>query len=83
MQEPPAVWEETFRTRAYEVDAGGAASPLTLCNWLQEAAGNHANALGWSVDALAPKGLTWVLSRLHLEIGRLPAWKEVVRVATW
>ena len=83
MPEPPAVWDEQFRTRAYEVDAGGHASPLTVCDWLQEAAGNHATALGWSVESLAPLGLTWVLSRLHLEITRLPAWREVVSVKTW
>ncbi len=83
MPQPPSVWAEEFRTRAYEVDAGGLASPLTVCNWLQEAAGNHADALGWSVDSLAPLGLTWVLSRLHLEITRLPAWRELVSVRTW
>jgi medium-chain acyl-[acyl-carrier-protein] hydrolase len=78
-----AVWSETFRVRASEVDAGGHASVEAICDWLQEAAGNHAASLGWAVDDLLPRGLTWVLVRLRLELHRVPAWKETVEVTTW
>jgi medium-chain acyl-[acyl-carrier-protein] hydrolase len=78
-----AVWSETFRVRAYEVDASGRASVPALCNWLQEAAGNHATALGWGVDALQERGLTWVLARFHLRLARQPGWRQDVRVRTW
>ncbi|MEW6336894.1 MAG: acyl-[acyl-carrier-protein] thioesterase [Acidobacteriota bacterium] len=79
----PAVWPEDVRVRASEADAAGLLSPRALCDWLQEAAGNHATALGWAVDQLAGRGLTWVLSRLHLRVTRYPAWRESVRVETW
>lgn len=79
----PAVWVEPFRVRAYEVGVHGRLGALDLCNWLQEAAGNHATALGWSVDQLAPRGLTWVLSRLHLRMDAFPRWREEVAVRTW
>ena len=78
-----AVWSEAFRVRASEVDAGGHASVEAICDWLQEAAGNHAGSLGWAVDDLLPRGLTWVLVRLRLELGRVPAWKALVEVSTW
>jgi medium-chain acyl-[acyl-carrier-protein] hydrolase len=77
------VWREELRVRAYEVGADGWATPLALANWMQEAAGNHATALGWAVDQLAPKGLTWVLSRLHVRVDGYPRWRESVTVETW
>lgn len=83
MDEAPAVWSENFRVRAYEVDVSGRASVATVCNWLQETAGNHVTALGWAVDDLAPRGLTWVLSRLHLRLHRLPGWRDDVQIVTW
>jgi len=83
MDQAPAVWSENFRIRAYEVDATSRASVPAITNWLQEVAGNHATALGWAVDALQAQGRTWVLSRLHLRLGRPPAWREDVRVNTW
>ena len=83
MDEAPAVWSENFRVRAYEVDVSGRASVPTVCNWLQEAAGNHATALGWGVDDLQREGLTWVLSRFHLQLEHRPGWREEVAVATW
>jgi medium-chain acyl-[acyl-carrier-protein] hydrolase len=83
VDEVPAVWSENFRVRAYEVDARGRASVPAVCNWLQETAGNHASALGWGVDDLQREGLTWVLSRFHLQLERRPGWREEVTVATW
>jgi len=77
------VWSESFKVRAYEVDVWGRASVLTVCNWLQEVAGNHATHLGWGIEDLQARGSTWLLSRLHLRVKRLPPWREEVRVETW
>ena len=83
MEQTLPEWTENFRVRAYEVDVSGRASIATVCNWLQETAGNHVTALGWAVDDLAPRGLTWVLSRLHLRLHRLPGWRDDVQIVTW
>jgi len=83
MNDAPAVWSETLRVRASEVGPDGLARPTALADWLQEAAGNHATALGWAVDQLGDRGLTWVLSRLHVRVGTLPRWRAEVQVATW
>lgn len=76
-------WNESFRVRAYEVDPSGHASIQTLCNYLQEAAGNHAQTFGASVEQLTGQNLTWVLSRLHVQVSQYPAWRETIRVETW
>jgi len=74
---------EKFIVRSYEVDVTGRATVLTISNFLQEIAGNHAGKLGVSVDKLFAKKLTWVLSRLHLKMFSYPFWREEVSILTW
>ena len=77
------IHSENFTVRAYEMDASGKASVITICNYLQEIAGNHATELGVAVDQLFKKNMTWVLSRLHVQIDRFPFWREKIRLDTW
>lgn len=75
-----------FRVRAYEAGAAGHISVVTLCDYLQEAAGLHATALGFDRVALTPgrpPAGVWVLRRLRLEATYLPVWRETVTVETW
>ncbi len=83
MTDVPSIWTETFRVRAYEVDVAGRATVQTLCNYLQEVAGNHAHARGMAVDQLAAQDLTWVLTRLHLRVLRYPIWRQTLTLSTW
>lgn len=69
--------------RAYEADARGVASIQTICNYLQEAAGNHAFHLHVAVDQLLKQDLTWVLARLHVRMNRYPRWRDELTVTTW
>ncbi|MCU0293211.1 MAG: thioesterase [Thermoanaerobaculaceae bacterium] len=77
------VWSEGVRVRAFEVGPDGVAGMPSLCDWLQEAAGNHASALTWGVENLQTQHLTWVLARLHLRVARWPRWREDLTVRTW
>ena len=77
------IWHEPFTVRAYEMDAAGCASPAALCDYLQEAAGNHARHLGFDIAALQLHGHTWMLSRLRVRLLRPPAWRETLTVETW
>jgi acyl-ACP thioesterase len=74
---------EDFRVRSYETNVNGVASAQTICNYLQEVAGNHATKLGVGVDQLLKKNLTWVLSRLHVQFFRYPQWREIINIETW
>ncbi len=74
---------ETYRVRSYEVDADGRLSVPALFNLLQDAASNHAEALGVSIRHLRSENLTWVLSRLHLSIDAWPRWGDTLQVQTW
>ncbi len=80
---PAPVWIEEFRVRSYELGPEGALSAESLCDYLQEAAGRHAEELGISIDAIGRDNLTWVLARLDLLLEGLPGRGRTVRVETW
>ena len=73
----------TFLVHTYEVDFRARALPLTLLNYLQDAAGEHAERLGFSVLGLLKRNLTWLLSRYHVRVLRYPSFGETVTVTTW
>jgi len=77
------AWSETFPVRLVDLDAHATLAVGALCDFLQEAAGNHAGALGVAVWHLQERHLTWVLSRLRLRIDRLPSAGERLEVRTW
>ena len=79
----PKVWNEPFHVRAYETDPHGYLTIQSLCDYLQEAASNHAEALDVSVARLSPLGLAWVLARLRVQVDDYPQWRERVQVTTW
>ena len=74
---------EVFKVRSYEIDSRGQTSIQSICRYLGEIAGNHATELGASVGDLRSKGLTWVLSRLHVRMKNYPYWGESIRIETW
>jgi acyl-ACP thioesterase len=78
-----SVFREAARVRASEIGPDGAMRLPALLDLLQEAAGNSATELGWASDALLAQGKTWILSRFHLRLRALPAWREEIAVETW
>ncbi len=77
------VWKGEFSVRLYETDGCGTLAVGSLCDYLQEAAGNHAGVFGVSVSQLMERNLTWVLARLRVRIERLPSAGERLEVHTW
>lgn len=69
--------------RGYDCGYGGPFSPLSIANFFQEAAGDHALALGVGMDAMFSQGRTWMLSRVDIEIEDLPRSGDEVIVRTW
>jgi len=54
-----------------------------LCNILQLTAGVHAELGGIAFSDMQAHHQAWVLSRMRVEVTRLPQWKDVVTVKTW
>ncbi len=65
MKQPYSV---TYDIRPYERNQNGNVPFYQISNFLQDIAGLHADALGWSVDELLQGGKSWVLSRMVIEL---------------
>lgn len=83
MPMPTTPFLAHYPVRAYEIGPAGHTSLQTVCNYMQDAAGDHAERLGVSVEQLLPQGLTWVMRRLHIQLHHLPHLHDVVEVETW
>jgi medium-chain acyl-[acyl-carrier-protein] hydrolase len=80
---PDLVFHKEFAVHTYETDARGSAKMVSLLNYLQDSAGEHAASLGLSVLDLFKRNMTWVLSRYHVLIHRYPGMGERLVVTTW
>jgi len=74
-----------FQVRSYECGPDGVATLATVCNYLQEVASLHAEALKFSRSDFAAAGenISWVLTRLRVTMTRYPKWEEKVVVTTY
>lgn len=77
------VWTETSRVLSYQCDATARLSVPALLGLMEEAAGNSAHALRFSVEDLMGEGISWVLARLRLRFSDWPRWRDDVSVETW
>lgn len=77
------VLSQQFIVQSWHVDFLRRARLDMLCLYFQEAAWNHAEALGFGFTRLANERKMWVLSRLLIRVERLPIWGETIRVETW
>ena len=77
------VWHQHFTIRSYEVDCHSRLSIVSVFNFMQEAASQHAAALGVSIQQLRSENYTWLLSRLKIKLKVYPAWNDRLTVDTW
>ena len=77
------VGEHIFTVQPFEVDFRGKLTFPLLINNLLNAAGHHANDRGFGIQQLNEIGKTWVLSRIAMEITRLPESNDNVKIETW
>ena len=72
-----------YEIKYQEVDAQKRLRLFNLENYLLEVAGTVADELGFGIAALHPRGITWILTRLSVEMYELPTHCEKVRFETW
>lgn len=77
------AFELTYRVRSYETGVRNRLSLPSVCNYLQEAAGEHAERLGFGILELQARGISWMLARLHLTLARDVPWGADVKAVTW
>lgn len=79
----PSIWFEEMQVRHTEVGPDGALSLKSFFDYMQLAAGNHADQLGVGIMRLHEHKMLWVLSRIKLKITRCPRVGDLVRIKTY
>jgi acyl-ACP thioesterase len=77
--------EYSFQVRTYECGPDGFVTLPVICNYLQEAAALNAEELQFSksnFDA-AGENISWVLTRMKIEMDEYPKWREKVSILTF
>ena len=75
--------EKTFDIRHYEFNAKHELTPWGLQNFFQEAACIDADKLGFGFEALTPKNIAWVVTKLQIQILRSLKWCNTIKIKTW
>lgn len=72
-----------YEIKYQEVDGRKKLRLFNLENYLLEVAGTVADDLGFGIQVLHPRGLTWILTRMSIEMYEMPTHCEHVRFETW
>lgn len=81
--EPLPILEETLVIPSYFVDDTAQMTVCSLFQLMQEISDRHAAILGAGWFSLCERGYFWVITKIQLEIHRLPKWTEHVTLRTW
>jgi medium-chain acyl-[acyl-carrier-protein] hydrolase len=77
------VWREKFQVRSFDIGLNRMMRISSLCGYFQEVAGKHATHLDVGYKFVQQSGLVWVLSRLFININKLPEWGQEFDLETW
>jgi acyl-CoA thioester hydrolase len=77
-----AIYKHNIRVTAELVDANGHVNNVAYIQWLQDAAVQHAQAIGCTEVALS-LGASWVVRSHHIEYLRPAFAGDTITVLTW
>ncbi len=77
------MFTRQYCVRYYEVDFRGTLRPVTMLDYLQDAASGDSVRTGTSVFDLRKRNMTWVLSRYHVKFIKYPELGELLSIRTW
>lgn len=81
MKNPPFVIEYPVQLNDISFDAK--MRSWSIFNYLQDAAGRHADLLGLGLKQLRESDLSWVLSRIRVQMDSFPEYGETLRISTY
>jgi len=78
-----STFEQQYEINFLHCYPNGFLKYTDLCNLLQITAGNHADLGGISFTDMQEHHQAWVMSRMRLEIEKLPQWRDSITIKTW
>jgi acyl-ACP thioesterase len=79
----PSYHRHEIKVHSFDIDFNSKLNVFSLFNYFQEIAWEHAAILQFGLEDLSKKNLFWVLSRVRVEIVRLPNWAEKITLITY
>lgn len=84
MAEPVPVYKKQYKIELGDIDFQKKLKISALFNYFQDIASLHAENLGVGIDSLINDyGVTWVLTRIRVDMERLPELGEDIIIETW
>jgi len=83
MADQAGIYEKTERVKGFECGFDRRWKPAAFFQHLTEAAGEHAEALGFGFDAMLAKNLFWVHSRMKIKFFEFPEPHDLITIRTW
>ncbi len=78
-----SIYQHNFEIGFQHCYPNGFLKHTEICNLFQIVAGLHADLGGISYLDMQQHHQAWVLSRMRIEITKLPKWKDVITIKTW
>jgi len=78
-----STYSETLCLRACDCDLFGRWLPASILVAMQETAGVHSALLGLDRNTMTSMNLAWVLSRVKVELKRIPSVNETIHITTY
>lgn len=83
MSEFQNQWKWSKNVYFFETNKSGKLRLNLLSAYLQEIAWMHAEHLGFSAGKLAESNGFWVLTRMMIDVEKMPRWKDQLTIVTW
>ena len=81
MKNPP--FEIQYPVQLNDISLDSKMRSWVIFNYLQDAAGRHADELGMGLKQLRKSNLSWVLSRIRLKMETFPEYGDVLKITTY
>lgn len=81
--DPGEIFEKKMGVGYSTLDEHGGLKMVSIMNYLQDAASEHAHQMGISGRHLATKGVGWVIQRYQITLHSFPEWLDTVTVRTF
>jgi acyl-ACP thioesterase len=84
METISSVFKRTYHVDLRDVDFTKKLKLSALFGYLQDIASLASIDLGYGIETLEKKyGVAWILTRIRVDIDRLPKWDEEILIETW
>lgn len=79
----PVFNQRHIMVQSYDADSNCFLTLPQLLAFLQDIAWEHTEKVKFGFEYMASMNLIWALSRLEIQIERLPKWQEFITIRTW